>query len=148
MILAATLLWSVEVILARRLLVRDVPSAVVGAARLGIGLVVLIGYLAVSGRLPVLAGLTATQWAWGLCTGTLLAAYTATWLAALRRADASVVASILVLGAPITAILAAAINGTLPAPAIVLGQAIMAVAVIFVAVLAVRRRSERTVAAA
>ena len=75
MILAATLLWAVEVVLARRLLVADVPSPVVGAARLGIGLVVLVGYLAVSGRLPVLAGLTATQWAWGLGTGALLAAY-------------------------------------------------------------------------
>ena len=108
MILAATLLWAVEVVIARRLLVRDVPSPLLGAARLGIGLVVLVGYLAVTGRLGVVAGLTATQWAWGLGTGALLAAYTATWLAALRRADATVVASVLVIAAPITAVLTAA----------------------------------------
>jgi len=134
MILAATLLWAVEVVIARRLLIRDVPSPVLGAARLGIGLVVLLGYLVVTGRMPTLIGLTATQWAWGLGTGALLAAYTATWLAALRRADASVVASVLVIGAPITAILAALVNGSLPAPTSVVGQVVMAVAVVAFAV--------------
>ena len=147
MSLAATLLWAVEVILARRLLVHDVPSPVVGAARLGIGLIVLVGYLAVSGRLPVLVGLTATQWAWGLGTGVLLATYTTTWLAALRRADASVVTSVLVIGAPITAVLAAAVNGTLPAPSVVVGQATMAVAVLIVAAIALRRGGARTAVA-
>jgi drug/metabolite transporter (DMT)-like permease len=148
MILAATLLWAVEVVIARRLLVADVPSPVVGAARLGIGLIVLVAYLAVSGRLPVLAGLTATQLAWGLGTGVLLAAYTATWLAALRRAEASVVASVLVIAAPITAALAAGVNGTLPAPSVVLGLVTMAVAVVGLAVLVLRRQDERGAASA
>jgi drug/metabolite transporter (DMT)-like permease len=148
MILAATLLWAIEVVIARRLLVADVPSPVVGAARLGIGLIVLVGYLAVSGRLPVLAGLTATQFAWGLGTGVLLAAYTATWLAALRRAEASVVASVLVIAAPITAALAAGVNGTLPAPSVVLGLVIMAVAVVGLAALVLRRQGERSAALA
>jgi drug/metabolite transporter (DMT)-like permease len=148
MILAATLMWAIEVVIARRLLVADVPSPVVGAARLGIGLIVLVGYLAVSGRLPVLAGLTATQFAWGLGTGVLLAAYTATWLAALRRAEASVVASVLVIAAPITAALAAGLNGTLPAPSVVLGLAIMAVAVVGLAALVLRRQGERSAALA
>jgi len=138
MILAATLLWAVEVIVARRLLLRDVPSPVLGAARLGIGLVVLVGYLAVSGRLSVVAGLTATQWAWALGTGALLAAYVGTWLAALRRAPASVVASVLVLGAPITAVLASIANGALPAPGALAGQVVITMAVGAVAVLAIR----------
>ena len=143
MILAATALWAVEVVIARRLLVRDVPSPLLGAARLGIGLVVLVGYLAITGRLGVVAGLTATQWAWGLGTGALLATYTATWLAALRRADATVVASILVIAAPITAALTALVNGTLPAPTVVVGQGVMALAVVVLAVIAVRSRRER-----
>ena len=105
MILAATLLWAVEVVIARRLLLGSVPSPVLGAARLGIGLLVLIAYLGVTGRFGVVTSLTATQWAWGLGTGALLAAYVGTWLAALRRAPATVVASVLVLGAPITAVL-------------------------------------------
>ena len=138
MILAATLLWAVEVVAARRLLLGEVPSPVLGAARLGIGLIVLVAYLAVTGRLSVVATLTATQWAWGLGTGSLLAAYVGTWLAALRRAPATVVASVLVLGAPITAVLGSIANGTLPAPTALAGQAVITMAVGAVAILALR----------
>ncbi len=138
MIAAATLLWAVEVILARRLLLGAVPSPVLGAARLGIGLVVLVGYLALTGRLSVVAGLTAGQWAWALGTGALLAAFVGTWLAALRRAQATVVASVLVIGAPITAGLQAIANGVPPAPPALVGQTVILFAAIAVAVLAVR----------
>ena len=138
MILAATLLWAVEVVIARRLLLGAVPSPVLGAARLGIGLVVLAGYLVLTGRLSIVAGLTPTQWAWGLGTGVLLAAYVATWLAALRRAPASVVASVLVLGAPVTAALTALSNGTLPAPPVMAGQVTITVAAGILAMLSVR----------
>jgi EamA-like transporter family. len=138
MIAAATLLWAVEIIIARRLLLRGVPSPVLGAARLGIGLVVLVGYLAVSGRLDLVAALSATQWLWALGTGVLLAAYVGTWFAALRRAPASIVASVLVLGAPITAVVQALANGVLPAPPALAGQVLIAMAVAVVAVLAVR----------
>jgi drug/metabolite transporter (DMT)-like permease len=138
MILAATLLWAVEVVVARRLLLGTVPSPVLGAARLGIGMVVLAGYLAVTGRLSIVAGLSPTQWAWGLGTGLLLAAYVGTWLAALRRAPASVVASVLVLGAPVTAVLTAVSNGTMPAPPVMVGQATITIGAGVVAMLAVR----------
>ncbi len=139
MIAAATLLWSIEVILARRLLLGRVPSPVLGAARLGIGLVVLVGYLALSGRLEVLAGLTPTQWFWALVTGLPLAGYVATWFAALKRAPASVVTSVLVLGAPITAALQAIANGAVPAPGAVVGQLLIVAAALGLAVLAARR---------
>ncbi|MFL5677613.1 MAG: EamA family transporter, partial [Chloroflexota bacterium] len=48
MILTATLLWGIEVVIAKRLLIADVPSPLVAAARLGIGLVVLVGYLGIT----------------------------------------------------------------------------------------------------
>jgi drug/metabolite transporter (DMT)-like permease len=138
MILAATLFWAVEVVIARRLLLGQVPSPVVGAARLGIGLIVLVGYLAVTGRLATVAGLTLVQWSWALGTGAILAAYVGTWLAALRRAPATVVASVLVLGAPITAAIQSIADGTLPAPTVLIGQTVIALAVGLVAVFAVR----------
>ncbi len=138
MILAATLMWAVEVVIARRLLLGSVSSPVLGAARLGVGLVVLIAYLGVTGRFGVVASLTATQWAWGLGTGALLAAYVATWLAALQRAPATVVASVLVLGAPITAALGAVTNGTVPTAPVIAGQVIITLSVGAVAVLALR----------
>jgi drug/metabolite transporter (DMT)-like permease len=137
MIAAATLLWAVEVILVKRLL-RTVPSPLLAAARLGLGLIVLIGYLAVSGRLGIVVTLGAEQWAWAVLTGVILAGYVATWYAALHRAPAHVVASVLVLGAPITAALGALTGGTVPAAPVLAGQVLIVVAVLIVAVHAVR----------
>ena len=121
LIAAATLLWAVETIVARRVL-RTVPAAVVGAARLGIGLVVLGGYLAVTGKVDILATLTASQWGWVLLTGLLLSGYVATWFAALQRAPASLVTAILVLGAPVTAGIQAVQTGSIPSVPVLAGQ--------------------------
>jgi drug/metabolite transporter (DMT)-like permease len=148
MIAAATLLWAVEVVLARRLLVR-VPASVLGVGRLGIGLIVLAGYLALTGRLPLLTELTATQWAWATFTGLLLAGYVASWFGALSRAPATVVTSVLVLGAPITAALAMAAGGTLPAPIQLAGEALILLVVAMLATtMLFRRRGGQALVAA
>ncbi|HEX7950788.1 MAG TPA: DMT family transporter [Candidatus Limnocylindrales bacterium] len=138
MIAAATLLWAVETIVARRVL-RRVPSPIVGAARLAIGLIVLVGYLAVSGRLPIVAALGPEAWSWALLTGLLLAGYVATWFAALRRAPASAVTAILVLGAPITAALSAIQAGRVGIGPALGGQALVLFAAAAIALLAIRR---------
>ena len=86
----------------------------------------------------LVASLTATQWAWGLGTGVLLAGYVGTWLAALRRAPASVVASVLVLGAPITAVLTAVVKRHLAGSGRSSSGRCITLAVAAVAVLAIR----------
>jgi drug/metabolite transporter (DMT)-like permease len=139
MIAAATLLWTVEVVVARRLLLGRIEPAVLGAGRLGLGLVVLVGFLAVTGRLATVTTLSPVQWAWALGTGALLAGYVATWFAALRRAPASLVTAVLVLGAPITAALTTLVNGTLPAPTVLAGDGLILVAVAAIATLSARR---------
>ena len=138
MIAAATLLWAAETIVARRVL-RSVPTAVVGMARLAIGLAVLVGYLAVSGRLSIVAALGPQAWAWALLTGLLLAGYVATWFAALRRAPASAVTAVLVVGAPITAALSAIQAGSLNVGPALAGQALVLLAAGAIVVLAIRR---------
>jgi drug/metabolite transporter (DMT)-like permease len=143
MIAAATLLWAVETVVARRVL-RDVPSAVVGACRLGIGLVVLAGFLGTTGRLSALAALSGTQWAWATLTGAFLFGYVATWFAALQRAPASLVTAILVLGAPVTAVIQLATTGNLPTPAILAGQSLIVAAGVALAVPAFARRRDPT----
>jgi drug/metabolite transporter (DMT)-like permease len=120
MIAAATGMWAVEVVVAKRLLAR-VPSPIAGAARMGIGLVLLLGYVAVTGGLAGVGALGAEQWAWVIVTGGLLSAYVASWYAALRRAPASAVTAILTLGAPITAALQLAANGQVPSPTAIAG---------------------------
>jgi drug/metabolite transporter (DMT)-like permease len=127
LIALATLLWAVESIVARRVL-RTVPSAIVGASRLGIGLVVLVGYLAATGKLGSIASLTGEQWGWALLTGGLLSGYVGSWFAALQRAPASLVTAVLVVGAPVTAVLQGLQTGGLPAAPALLGQGLILVA--------------------
>jgi drug/metabolite transporter (DMT)-like permease len=137
LIALATLLWAVETIVARRVL-RSVPSSVVGAARLAFGLVVLVAYLAATGRLGAVAALRPEQWSWVLLAGVLLAAYVGTWFAALQRAPASVVTAVLVLGAPVTAALSAIQTGHLAVGPALGGQALVLAGIAMIAVLAIR----------
>jgi drug/metabolite transporter (DMT)-like permease len=115
MILAATVLWSVEVVLAKRLLA-GVSSWTVGVARMGLGSLVLLAWVTVRGDLGLLTSMTATQAGWVLLTGVLLAGYVGTWFAALRRAPAVDVTAVLVFAAPLTAGLNALANGVALGP--------------------------------
>jgi drug/metabolite transporter (DMT)-like permease len=139
MILAATLLWSVEVILARRLLA-GVSAPLLAASRMGLGFLILAGYVVVTGRLGVLGTLTADAWLWVLITGGMLSAYVITWYGALRLAPATVVTSLLVGAAVVTGILSAATSGKTPSPAVVGGYLLVVAGVAIVAVLATRPR--------
>jgi hypothetical protein len=69
---------------------------------------------------------------WVLVTGGLLAGYVGTWFAALRRAPAAVVTSLLVVGAPITAALQGVATGSLPSAAVVGGFLLVTSAVALV----------------
>ncbi len=124
LVLSASLLWAVEVVVAKVLL-RDVAPAAVSLSRMGIGAVALVTYLAVSGSLHTLLSLDATQVGWALLTGLLLSAYVATWMTALARARALDVTSILVGSALVTALLQAAAGTASLAPQ-ALGMALIA----------------------
>lgn len=137
LIALATGLWAIETILAKRLLA-SVPPLVAGAGRMGFGLLLLVGYLAVTDRLGAVASLGLAQWAWVLGTGLLLAGYVATWYAALRRAPATMVAAVLTLGAPITAGLQLVSTGSLPAAGPLAGYLLIGLAGAGVALLGLR----------
>jgi drug/metabolite transporter (DMT)-like permease len=131
LILAATLLWAGEVVIVKRLL-REVAPETVALARMGVGVVVLLGWLAVTGRIGALVQLDVRGWTWSLATGIILAGYVATWFAALSRAGAIDVTAVLSVGAVITALLNLAVKGTaLPS---VLGLVLLAGGAILVAV--------------
>jgi drug/metabolite transporter (DMT)-like permease len=136
MILAATLLWSVEVIVAKRLL-GSLSSLTVGTARMALGCVLLLAYLVVTGGIDDLLAVSATQWAWAALTGGLLAAYVATWYLALARARAIDVTAVLVFGAVVTAALTAIVQDAEPAMAAL----ILLILGTLVAVLAARRQA-------
>ena len=110
MVLGATLVWAAEVVIAKRLLA-DLSSWTVGLTRMGVGSVVLVAWTLIRGQGGALATLTGTQWMWVLLTGVILAGYVSTWFAALSRAPAVDVTAVLVVGAVITALLAAGVKG-------------------------------------
>jgi drug/metabolite transporter (DMT)-like permease len=145
LIALATLLWAIEVVVAKRLLA-GVPPLVVGVGRLGIGLVILTGYVIVTGSGAGITSVSATGWVWVLVTGVLLAGYVATWLAALSRAPASAVTSVLVVGALITAGLQAVASGTPPSASVLAGGVALAMAVTVLAIGAIRSGASRRVA--
>jgi drug/metabolite transporter (DMT)-like permease len=110
MILAATLLWAGEVLVAKRLL-GELSPLTVGAVRLGGGLLVLVVWMAATGALATIPDAGAEVWVWVLVTGLVLAGYVACWLTALAHAPATVVTAVLVLAVPVTAALDSAFRG-------------------------------------
>ncbi len=110
MILSATLLWSIETVIAKRVL-SGAPPVTVGMARMAGGSVVLVSYVLVFSDLTGLGLLTGAHVAWIVVTGLTLAGYVGTWFAALARAPAVDVTAVLVGGALITALLETGIRG-------------------------------------
>ncbi|CAN5567481.1 hypothetical protein BH23CHL8_BH23CHL8_01340 [soil metagenome] len=137
MIAAATLLWSIEVVVAKRLLT-GISAPLLAASSMGLGLVVLVGYLAFTGRLGGLGAIGAEAWFWVLITGVMLAGYVATWYGALRLAPATTVTSILVAAAVVTGVLSAASTGSTPSPTVVTGYLLVLAGVAVVAFLSFR----------
>lgn len=143
LVLGATLMWAVEVVVAKRLL-RRISPLTLGAARMGIGVTVLLGYSIATGDLGSLGAVTVSGWLWAGATGAILTAYVTTWYAALARAQAIDVSAVLVSGAVITAVLARGIDVTLALPTAA-GLALIAVGALSLAARSVRA-SRRSIA--
>jgi drug/metabolite transporter (DMT)-like permease len=139
MVLAATLLWSAEVVVAKRTIARGVSPLTLGTARMAGGVIVLLGWALLRGELGALTGLGADAWAWALVTGALLTLYVATWCSALARAGAVDVTAVLVFGAVITALLDRTLEGV-PLPD-TLGLALLAAGTAAALLAAVRTRA-------
>jgi drug/metabolite transporter (DMT)-like permease len=88
---------------------------------MGLGFVILVGYLVISGKAAGLVAIGPEAWFWVLVTGMLLAGYVATWYAALAHAPATVVTSVLVAASVVTGVLTAVSKGAVPDPAVVGG---------------------------
>jgi drug/metabolite transporter (DMT)-like permease len=104
MILAATLLWALENIIAKRALA-NLSTFTVVASRMVLGSIVLLGVVAFQGKLDGIGTLTFTQWGWVALPSLLLFGYVITWYSALKRAPVTLVASLLVPATFITAVL-------------------------------------------
>jgi drug/metabolite transporter (DMT)-like permease len=106
MILAATILWAIENIIAKKALA-DISAQTVAAFRMIVGSLILGAYVGISGSFVLVASLSAVQWGWTLATATLLAGYVLTWYSALKQAPATYVATLLVPATLVTNALSA-----------------------------------------
>lgn len=110
MMLAATFLWAVETVVAKRLL-GDMSAMTVAIARMAGGAALLVIYGLIRGAFADLGALGFAHIAWVLVTGAVLSGYVASWYLALARAQAIDVTAVLVGGAVITAALNVGVRG-------------------------------------
>lgn len=104
MVLVATLLWAIEAVIAKRVMVGISPR-VAAFGRMFFGSTIMLSYLAVKGEIGGLAVLNLSQiWA-VVYTSLFLLGYVSLYYAGLKYTHASVVASILVFGSVITSLL-------------------------------------------
>ncbi len=139
MILAATILWAVENVIAKKALA-EVSSGLLAAARMGVGALILLPFALARGGAASVAALGPEQWGWTLLTSALLLGYVAAWYAALKRAPATYVATLLVPATLVTNVLTAAfLTHALPGRQILSGLLLASGAALMIA--AARRPS-------
>jgi len=108
MILCAAILWGAENVLAKKVLA-GLSSNTVATARMAIGALLLTLYLLLfGGGFGAFAALHGAAWGWLALTSALLFGYVTTWYAALKRAPATYVTTLLVPSTLVTNALSAA----------------------------------------
>lgn len=106
MILAATILWAIENIIAKKVL-SNLSSVTVAAARMTLGSLFLIPILFFRGGFSPILALNGAQWGFAFIAGALLFGYVLSWYSALKLAPATYVATLLVPATLVTNILSA-----------------------------------------
>ncbi len=101
MILAATLLWALENIIAKAAL-KNLSAEVVGGARMILGSLLLFGAVMMSGKMGLIFNLNAGQWGMTFVSIGLLFGYVMSWYKALKLAPVTLVATVLTLATIIT----------------------------------------------
>lgn len=110
LILIATLLWAVETIVAKKLL-SGVSARTAALGRMGVGALVMWLFLLINGQAATALALTPVQWMWVSVTSVFLLAYVWTWYRALKATPATLVTSVLTLGAAVTVVLTILLEG-------------------------------------
>ena len=101
MILAATILWAIENVIAK-IALRRIDPDIVTASRMGLGSLVLIAATVILGKGQLLFSLAPDQFALTALTTFLLFGYVSTWYRALSLAPITLVATILTLATLVT----------------------------------------------
>lgn len=108
MILAATILWAIETVIAKRVLSK-VDADIVTGARMGIGSLILFSLSLITNPKTIssIISLNSNQWFWLLLTSLSLFAYVSIWYRSLKLAPATTVTAVLVISTLVTNLLSA-----------------------------------------
>jgi drug/metabolite transporter (DMT)-like permease len=119
MIVAATMLWSIEIIITK-ITLKGTDNLIVSWGRMFIGGIILIGIAILQGKVALFSTVTTIQLVGIAGSIALLAGYVTSWHKALKLAPAGVVTSVLILATPITNMLSAIfITHVFPQPQII-----------------------------
>ena len=134
----STILFAGGVVLAKYLL-QGLSTLTVMTAKMSIGSLLLVIYIALTGQAGEIFKLSSAQWEFAVITGLILLAFTVTAFLALRYASATVATAIPAAAPLITTalVLIAPQAGLKPSPAF--GLVLMAVAILVLAIIGGRR---------
>jgi drug/metabolite transporter (DMT)-like permease len=143
LIAAATVLFAADFVVMKHLLGSVSPLTVM-TFKMGLGSALLLAYVAASGSLGMVTGLSLLQWGFILATGLILLAFTATSVLGLRHASATSVTAISA-GSPIvtTALVLVSRHASIP-PVRWIGLSLILAAVCGVFILGRRRETRRS----
>lgn len=114
MILTATIMWSIENVIAK-IALKDIDSNIVAWGRMFLGCIILLAIAFIQNKLFLFTKITLDQILIAAGSILLLTGYVLTWYKGLKFAPATVVTSLLILSTPITNMLTALfITHTLP----------------------------------
>jgi len=130
LIILATLLWSAEAILAKKIL-KNIDFQIAAFGRMFFGSLIMISYLLITHNLLPVFKLTTNQIEWIIITSLLLLGYVIFYYGALNYTPATIVTSVLTLGFPITVILQGIYLGAYSFKQILGGTVIITGAILF-----------------
>jgi drug/metabolite transporter (DMT)-like permease len=139
---AATVFFAADFVLMKYLL-RSVAPLTVMMFKMSVGSLLLFAYVAVSGRLGLVTGLSLLQWGFIAVTGLILLAFTATSVLGLRLASATAVTAIPAASPIITTALVFVSQRTTIPPVRWLGLSLVLLAVLAVFILGRRQEQGR-----
>lgn len=130
MVLSATVLWSIENVLAKKTM-QHIPSSVVAWARMSFGIVVLVLIASFQQKVGSIATVPSSFFFPILGSVILLTGYVYFWYRALSYTPATLVTSVLVISAPITAILSTGILAQPLSVQTIVSNSVLCIAVVF-----------------
>jgi drug/metabolite transporter (DMT)-like permease len=128
LVLGATVMWACEYAVAKKVMKdEEISPRMLALGRMGFGAIILLIFTALTGQLWAASSYSTLQWEWVAISAAFLCAFVGFWYVGLAGTTLTNATAALVLGGPLTALLALAFAGTALEPLSALGLLLMSV---------------------